>query len=76
MQEVEDLLFDNSDHLTAPIVMAIKIANSTSNAGASRVVGVAFADTTSRELGVSDFIDNDIFSNLEVRCSVFLSIFY
>jgi len=30
------------------------------------MVGVTFADTTIRELGVSEFIDNELFSNFEV----------
>jgi DNA mismatch repair protein MSH2 len=50
--------------------MAVKLATIAA-AGASsnarlRSVGVAFADTTAHEIGVSDFIDNDLFSNLEV----------
>jgi len=70
VQAVEDLLFRDTDHVTPPIVMAIKLASAragdTSTHGKVRSVGVAFADTTSRELGVSDFIDNELFSNLEV----------
>ena len=31
-----------------------------------RTVGVAFADATVRELGVSEFVDNDLYSNFEV----------
>ena len=30
-------------------------------------VGAAFADVTSRSLGVAEFADNDLFSNTEVR---------
>ncbi|KAF8656520.1 hypothetical protein AX16_002484 [Volvariella volvacea WC 439] len=69
LQAVEDLLFSNSDLLTAPVVMAIKIGTSNiSGAGSqakAKTVGVAFADTSSRELGVADFVDNDLFSNTE-----------
>lgn len=50
--------------------MAIKLATGPLNESSSktklRCVGVAFADATSRELGVSDFVDNELFSNLEV----------
>lgn len=70
LQAVEDLLFGNSDLLTSPIVMAIKLASApavTTGAKAKlKMVGVAFADTSARELGVADFVDNDLFSNLEV----------
>ncbi|TFK39373.1 DNA mismatch repair protein MSH2 [Crucibulum laeve] len=69
LQAVEDLLFVDSDLLSAPIVMAIKLASGPVGAAGAKIktktVGVAFADTSLRELGVSDFIDNDLFSNLE-----------
>ena len=70
LQSVEELLFANSDFSSSPIVMAIKLATTAADALSSnarlRSVGVAFADTTVHEIGVSDFIDNDLFSNLEV----------
>ncbi|KAG6821133.1 hypothetical protein H0H93_006472 [Arthromyces matolae] len=66
LQEVEDLLFVDSDLLSTPIVMAIKLASAPSGSGAKlRTVGVAFADTSVRQLGVADFVDNDLFSNTE-----------
>ncbi|KAK0457398.1 muts domain V-domain-containing protein [Desarmillaria tabescens] len=68
LQAVEDLLFVSSDLLSAPIVMAIKV-NTTSAAGGGKdkvkSVGIAFADTSIRQLGVADFVDNDLFSNTE-----------
>lgn len=68
---MEDLLFSNTDIVSAPIVMAIKIANAPvsagSNAAKTKTVGVAYADSSTRELGVADFVDNEIFSNIEVR---------
>lgn len=65
LQAVEELLFGRgSDLLTPPVVMAIKIVSSA--AAKSKTLGVAFADPTVRELGVADFVDNDLFSNLEV----------
>ncbi|PBK98891.1 DNA mismatch repair protein [Armillaria gallica] len=68
LQAVEDLLFISSDLLSAPIVMAIKV-NNTSAAGGGKdkvkSVGIAFADTSIRQLGVADFVDNDLFSNTE-----------
>jgi DNA mismatch repair protein MSH2 len=67
LQAVEDLLFANSDVLSAPIVIAIKIA-STSGAekAKSKTVSLAYADTSVRELGAAEFVDNDLFSNTEV----------
>ncbi|KAK5942397.1 MSH2 protein [Knufia obscura] len=46
----------------APIMLAVKIS---AKAGEARSVGVCFADASVRELGVSEFLDNDIFSNFE-----------
>jgi DNA mismatch repair protein MSH2 len=64
---VEDLLFVSSDVTSAPIVLAVKISSaSVTNKAKTKSVGVAFADTSVREFGVADFIDNDLFSNLEV----------
>ncbi|OSD08187.1 DNA mismatch repair protein [Trametes coccinea BRFM310] len=69
LSAVEDLLFVNTDIVSAPIVMAIKIANApvaSGNASAkTKTVGVAYADSSTRELGVADFVDNDLFSNTE-----------
>ncbi|KAG5644351.1 hypothetical protein DXG03_008648 [Asterophora parasitica] len=67
LQAVEDLLFVNSDLLSAPIVMAIKLASAPAGTGSAKLktVGIAFADTSVRQLGVADFVDNDLFSNTE-----------
>ncbi|KAG9311644.1 DNA mismatch repair protein [Chiua virens] len=64
LQAVEDLLFTNSDVLSAPIVIAIKIA-STGEKTKTKSVSVAYADTSVREIGVAEFADNDLFSNAE-----------
>lgn len=47
---------------TAPIILSVKVST---KAGEGRSVGVCFADASVRELGVSEFLDNDIFSNFE-----------
>ncbi|CCL99791.1 uncharacterized protein FIBRA_01813 [Fibroporia radiculosa] len=70
LQAVEDLLFVNTDILSAPIVMAIKTASTSAVGGGSSKakttsIGIAFADTSTREIGVADFADNDLFSNIE-----------
>ena len=53
--------------------MAIKLATAPidvqSTSAKLRSVGAAFADTTTREIAVADFIDTDLFSNLEVSAS-------
>ena len=72
LQDVEDMLFGNTEIMSAPVVMAIRVASSPAIAGApsnarTKTVGVAFADTSIRELGVADFVDNELFSNTEVR---------
>ncbi|KAF9935116.1 MutS-like protein [Linnemannia zychae] len=61
LQDMEDLLFSNTDMVASPIVMAVKIQTG----GDQRIVGVCFADATVRELGISEFIDNDLYSNFE-----------
>ena len=65
------MLFGNTEIMSAPVVMAIRVASSPAAPGSSsntrtKNVGVAFADTSTRELGVADFVDNDLFSNTEV----------
>lgn len=62
LQQVEDLLFSSSDMLASPIVLALCLVN----VDGVRTVGAAFADASSRTLGVAEFADNDLFSNVEV----------
>jgi len=61
LQDVEDLL-GNMDLTASPVVLAVKLQVK----GDQKVVGVAFADASIREIGVSEFIDNDVYSNFEV----------
>ncbi|KAF9889167.1 MutS-like protein [Aspergillus nanangensis] len=64
LQDVEDEL-GSVGALTmesAPIILAVKISAKASEA---RSVGVCFADASVRELGVSEFLDNDVYSNFE-----------
>lgn len=60
LQDIEEDLAGQID--SSPVILAVKV----SVRGDQRVVGVAFADATVRELGVSEFVDNDLYSNLEV----------
>jgi DNA mismatch repair protein MSH2 len=59
LQDVEDELGGQFE--AAPMILAVKISASASG----RSVGVSFADASVRELGVSEFLDNDLYSNFE-----------
>ncbi|KAG8529307.1 MutS-like protein [Bacidia gigantensis] len=60
LQDVEDEL--GEQYNAAPIILAVKV---TAKASEARNVGVCFADASARELGVSEFLDNDLYSNFE-----------
>lgn len=60
LQDVEEELGGQIE--TAPMILAVKI---TAKASEARSVGVCFADASVRELGVSEFLDNDLYSNFE-----------
>ncbi|EXJ73652.1 DNA mismatch repair protein msh-2 [Cladophialophora psammophila CBS 110553] len=64
LQAVEEELGSGMDSQgdSAPIILAVKV---NAKAGEARSVGVCFADASVRELGVSEFLDNDLYSNLE-----------
>ncbi|KAJ6167015.1 DNA mismatch repair protein msh-2 [Penicillium chermesinum] len=64
LQDVEDELGSVGalSMESAPIILAVKISAKASEA---RNVGVCFADASVRELGVSEFLDNDVYSNFE-----------
>ncbi|CAG8589386.1 13980_t:CDS:2, partial [Acaulospora colombiana] len=61
-QEVEDLIFANTDITSAPIVLAIRV----SKLDNVKTIGTAFADTSIRKLGISQFAETELFSNIEV----------
>ncbi|KAI0475448.1 DNA mismatch repair protein msh-2 [Xylariaceae sp. FL0804] len=60
LQDVEDELGGQFE--AAPMILAVKIS---ARASEARSVGVCFADASVRELGVSEFLDNDLYSNFE-----------
>jgi DNA mismatch repair protein MSH2 len=60
LQDVEDQLGENIGE-SAPVILAVKISSSAD----VRQVGVCFADASIRELGVSEFADNETYSNFE-----------
>ncbi|KAF7505982.1 MutS-like protein [Endocarpon pusillum] len=63
LQSVEDELGTGSADASqaAPIILAVKV----SAKAEGRTVGVCFADASVRELGISEFLDNDLYSNFE-----------
>lgn len=61
LQEVEDLLFLDTDMVASPIVLALRAKVQDGQC----VVGVAYADATNREMGVAEYADNDLFTNTE-----------
>lgn len=62
---MEDLIFANTDIKSAPIVLAIRI----SKIDNIRTIGTAYADASVRQIGISQFAETDLFSNLEVSLS-------
>jgi DNA mismatch repair protein MSH2 len=60
LQDIEEELGGQFD--AAPIILAVKVS---AKASETRNVGVCFADASVRELGVSEFLDNDLYSNFE-----------
>ncbi|GAA5902264.1 hypothetical protein JCM8208_007244 [Rhodotorula glutinis] len=58
---LEDLLFTHTDLLASPMLVAIRVQVK----DGVKTVGVAYADVSAREMGVAEFIDNDLFSNTE-----------
>ncbi|KAG8840273.1 MutS-like protein, partial [Serendipita sp. 411] len=61
IQEVEDLIFANTEITSPPIVLALRV----SQLDGVRTLGTAFADASIRKIGVSQFAENDLFSNIE-----------
>lgn len=60
LQDLDDELGGQVEN--APIILAVKVSAKASEA---RNVGVCFADASVRELGVTEFLDNDLYSNFE-----------
>ena len=61
LQDLEDMLFSNTEMESSPIVLALRLKTTAEE----KMVGVAFANASVREIGFSEFLDNDIYSNLE-----------
>ncbi|OLL22825.1 DNA mismatch repair protein msh-2 [Neolecta irregularis DAH-3] len=61
LQDVEELMLGYRDLNSNPVIIAVKLQVNVEG----RLVGVGFANANLRELGVCEFIDNEVFSNLE-----------
>ncbi|KXS20715.1 DNA mismatch repair protein [Gonapodya prolifera JEL478] len=62
LQDLEDLLFDSDKSLnSAPVVVALRVVTKDNQ----RIVGAALADASTRRLALSEFLDNELFCNLE-----------
>lgn len=59
LQDVEDLLGNQMDQ--NPVVLGLKVQSKADQ----KSVGICFIDASSRNIGISEFVDNDLFSNLE-----------
>lgn len=60
LQDIEDELGGQIE--SAPMILAVRVS---AKAAEARNVGVCFADASVRELGVAEFVDNDLYSNFE-----------
>ncbi|ODV93489.1 hypothetical protein PACTADRAFT_28693, partial [Pachysolen tannophilus NRRL Y-2460] len=62
LNQIEDMINSN-DLNSAPIIASVKLVNS--NAEGGKKFGLCFVDTNNKIIGLSEFIDNELFSNLE-----------
>lgn len=58
LEPLADLLFASSDILSAPVIASIWVRGSAASAN-GRTIGVAFADTSVRTLGMSEFVERE-----------------
>ena len=63
LQQLEDVLFTNVDMASSTCVIAAKLTNQ----NGQRLVGVAYVEPSLHRIGVMEFIENDLFSNMEVK---------
>jgi len=60
IESIEELI-STSELSSALVVVALKVINKAEG----KTIGFCFVDTNGKEIGVSEFIDNDLYSNLE-----------
>ncbi|BBN08051.1 DNA mismatch repair protein MSH2 [Marchantia polymorpha subsp. ruderalis] len=61
LDSFEDVLFASNEMKETPVVMAVHMAVRENE----RSIGIAFVDMTRRTLGMTEFVDDDQFGNLE-----------
>ncbi|KAI9336568.1 muts domain V-domain-containing protein [Obelidium mucronatum] len=63
LNSLEDLLFTNNNQImSSPVVLAVKPGMK----GEQKIIGLAYTDAaTMHVIGISEFVDNDTFSNFE-----------
>ena len=71
LQQLEEVVLGGGAMVQSPLVLAIRLA--TEKQGA-RLVGVAYADPASHFLGVAQFVDNDLLSELQVCVCVWVCV--
>jgi len=64
LQNFEDEIFGTTDFSVSPVICAIKVESNNNETK----IGVSYADATFRKMGITEFLDNDIYSNFESFC--------
>ena len=67
LQQLEEVVLGVGAMVQSPLVLAVRLAMEKQGA---RLVGVAYADPASHFLGVAQFVDNDLLSELQVCVSM------
>lgn len=57
----EEILFASNEMQDTPVVMAVNVTSRENE----RCVGLAFVDMTKRQIGMTEFLDDDLFTSLE-----------
>ncbi|ORX58397.1 DNA mismatch repair protein [Piromyces finnis] len=64
LQNFEEEIFGTTDFSVSPVICAIRVESNNNETK----IGVSYADATFRKMGMTEFLDNDIYSNFESFC--------
>ncbi|ORX80440.1 muts 2 [Anaeromyces robustus] len=64
LQNFEEEIFGTTDFSVSPVICAIKVESNNKET----CIGISYADATFRKMGITEFLDNDIYSNFESFC--------